>query len=280
METRIASAGTADARSSADERESFYDEFSAQLVRDVVHGNERVSRQRRLLASAIHPAARAILVVGFGSGEIARYVAEIVPAAQVTAVDISGRNLAMATALFAHPRVSYRKLDVTRERLEGEYDVIVFPDVYEHIPADARIELHAQLDRILSPRGRILLTLPSPAHQEALRRRGHGLQVVDETVTLEDVMALARDVHGAVTYFNSISVWHTNDYLHAIVERGAEEERTIEAADRIPLKGLAPPGRWHAAWRRVCDGSSLTRAVRSLRRRRMERRMRDAGGSR
>jgi SAM-dependent methyltransferase len=279
METRIASGNAADARS-ADAVESFYDEFSAQFVRDVVHGNERVRRQRRLLASAIHPTTREILVIGFGSGEIARSVAEIVPAARVTAVDISGRNLAMATALFAHPRVSYRKLDVTRERLEGAYDVVVFPDVYEHIPADAREELHAQLDRILSPRGRILLTLPSPAHQEALRRRGHGLQVVDETVTLEDLMALARDVHGAVTYFNSISVWHTNDYLHAIVERGAEEERPIEAADRIPLKGLARPGRWQLAWKRLRDGSGLTRVVRSLRRRRVEQRLRRAGGSR
>jgi hypothetical protein len=60
-------------------------------------------------------------------------------------------------------------------------------------------------------------------------------------------MALARDVHGAVT---------------------------------IPLKGLARPDRWQLAWKRLRDGSGLTRVVRSLRRRRVEQRLRRAGGSR
>lgn len=253
--------------------EGFYDEFSTRFLRDLVEGNERVARQRSLLTNAIPATAQTVLVIGFGSGEVAKHVAEIAEAAAVTAVDISGRSLAMAQALFGHRRVSYRKLDVTRERLQGEYDVIVFPDVYEHIPLEARPALHTELNRLLSPDGRIILTLPSPAHQEALRQQGHGLQVVDETVTLADLMSLARDIRASVTYFNSISVWRTNDYIHAVLERGTEREKPLGFGDQIPLKGISKLSVLRRFWQALSHRTGLSEVKRRWRLRRLQNRL-------
>lgn len=230
------------------EVERFYNEFAPRLVGDLVKGNPRVKRQFELLRDAVPPGVAQILVIGFGSGQVADYLAGLTTSAHIRGVDVSSENVRIAKALFEHPRVSFEQLDVTRQALEGSYDVIVLPDVYEHIPLAARAALHAELARSLAPNGRLILTLPSPGHQQALREQGHGLQVVDETVTLSDLVCLARDVGGELTYFNSISIWRTNDYLHAVIERGTEREQPLAPSDRLPIKGWAKNGLLSRAW--------------------------------
>jgi len=213
------------------EVESFYDGFSRRLLADYVYGNLRVDRQLDFFAAAIPADARRVLVIGCGSGYAAyRVASEMATAAEVLAVDISGRNIEIARALFAHPRVEYRRADVTSEPLEGSWGVILLPDVYEHIPLDSRRALHERLAKGLAERGRILVTVPTPEHQDHLRRSGSGLQPVDERVGLAELTALARDVGGEVTCFCVISAWSTNDYAHAVIERSPESMKLLAGA--------------------------------------------------
>lgn len=221
--------------------EAYYNEFSPKFVEDFVHGNDRVKRQLDFFAEAIPPETRRVLVIGCGSGQGAHHIAtRIATEARVLGVDISESNLRLASALFAHERVEYRRMDVTRETPDGEWDIIVLPDVYEHIPREAHARLHARLDQLLAPRGKVLFTLPSPGYQKHLYKTGEGLQVVDEIITMEDLVQFAANVKGELTYFRLISIWLTNDYLHAMIERGSEEMREIGAADSLPVKGLPP----------------------------------------
>jgi SAM-dependent methyltransferase len=254
--------------------ESFYDEFSRRFVNDVVEGNERMAQQLDFFSRAVPPGAESILVVGSGSGQGAHHLAaRVAKRARVVALDISSENLRFARALFAHPRVEYRKADVTREVVEGRFDVIALPDVYEHIPPEARAALHARFNELLTEDGRILFTIPSPGKQESLREAGHGLQVIDETITLADLERVARDVGGELTYFNLVSVWEANDYAHAVVERRASRVRPIGDSDRLPLKGWPHPtllSRGRAALRERLRLEDLSR---SLRRRRVMKRL-------
>jgi len=91
--------------------------------------------------------------------------------------------------------------------------------------------------------------VPSPGKQASLYASGHGLQVVDEVVTLEDLHLVARSVGGVLTYFNMISIWDTNDYIHAVIERGAESIRSLAENDKLPIKGW---GR-RTIWKRGLD---------------------------
>lgn len=222
--------------------EAFYNEFSPKFVEDFVHGNERVTRQLSFFAEAIPAETRRVLVIGCGSGQGAHHIAtRIATHAKVLGVDISESNLRLAHALFSHERVEYRRMDVTRETPDGEWDIIVLPDVYEHIPREAHERLHARLDQLLSPQGKILFTLPSPGYQRHLHATNSpALQVVDEVITLEDLVQFAERVRGTLSYFRLISIWLTNDYLHAMIERGAEEMREIGPGDSLPVKGLPP----------------------------------------
>jgi len=249
--------------------ERFYDGFSARLLRDWIEGNRRVECQFRFLREALPASLGSILVVGCGNGAVARRLAaRVAPRARVLALDLSGENVDVARRFFGHPRVEFRRADIIRDRVEGPWHAIVLPDVYEHIPASERPGVHARLAALLAPRGRLLLTLPSPGHQAWLRARGEELQVVDESVELSDLIALADDVGGTLAYYNRVSVWRTDDYVHAVIERGDPKPHPVGPPDQVPLKTQGPPG----GWARTLPARLLARATRALRRFRATRR--------
>jgi SAM-dependent methyltransferase len=227
------------------EVEAFYDSFSKRFVDDIVVGNERVEQQLAFFARAIPGNTSNVLVIGCGSGQGAHFIATAVAKeAKVLGVDISSENLRLAQNVFSNPMIEYRQVDVIADSVEGEFDVIALPDVYEHIPKESRGILHQKFDRLLSERGRILFTVPSPGKQASLYATGQGLQIVDEVVTLEDLNLVAASVGGVLTYFNMVSIWETNDYIHAVVERGAEPVRPLDESDKLPIKGWAQRTIW------------------------------------
>jgi SAM-dependent methyltransferase len=240
--------------------ERFYDAFSTQIVRDYVRGNRRVERQLAFLRFAIPSTVARVLVIGCGAGESARFIAaRVARGSEVVGLDISGENLRLARALHAHSRVTYKQLDVLVEPLDGTFDVAVLPDVYEHIPLSLRGSLHDKLNRVLTTNGRLLLTIPSPAKQAALTAAGRGLQIIDEVVTVQDLMNLARDVGGELTYLNLISVWEANDYIHAAITRGSSSVAPLNTSTRLSLQ---PEGVLDPLRRRIRIDSA-TRLVRA-----------------
>lgn len=225
--------------------QEFYDAFSGKLVRDYVNGNLRIDFQLGFLKRCVPPNAGSVLVIGCGSGHAPFFIAQkVAPRARILAVDISPENIGVARSLFRHKRIEYRRLDVLAEAPAGSWDVIVLPDVYEHIRTSDRPLLHRNLASSLDERGRVVMTFPSEGHQEMLRRRGAGLQVIDEVVTLDDLQVMAGEVSAALTYFAMISVWSTNDYVHAVMERLPEQMCPLSACSPLSIKGEAGgPGR-------------------------------------
>ncbi|RJX16610.1 MAG: class I SAM-dependent methyltransferase [Desulforudis sp.] len=224
----------------------YYDKFSAKFINDLVFGNARVNQQLRFFAESIPPAASNILVIGSGSGEGVFFIAKnIAKHARLLALDISSENISMAKALFPHKNITYQEQDVLTGGVEGKWDVIVLPDVYEHIPVSARSNLHGKLKDLLSDRGKIILTVPSPIHQKYLRGLGKGLQIIDEDVDLEALLAMADGVGAEIAYFVYVSVWHHNDYIHVILERNTSSLNSITDEDLLPVKGWRKPSAAH-----------------------------------
>lgn len=255
-----------------DDIRAYYDEQSRQWAKQYACGNRRLDRQRELFAHAIPRDAKRILIVGCGTGDAAHHIAtRIARSAQILATDLSGRAIRLARKLHPHPRVTYQSLDVPADEPSGTFDVIVLPDVYEHIPIEKRSDLHARLSAWLTARSMLILTVPSPAHQQYLKDRGEGLQIIDETVTLDEIVSLARDIGGTLTYFNSIHVWHTNDYFHAVIERGDPRMKPLSESDYTRLKVGQKPS-WLDRIKRL---TGIGKPAGILRRRRIERLLRD-----
>ena len=214
---------------------SFYDAFTQKLVRDYIDGNVRQSRAFELVRSAIGPDTRTILDVGCGIGASSASYVEGASRVSVHGVDISPNNIRVATALFGGPRLRFSVSDMTSPPGDERYDLIALVDMHEHIPRASWPAFHATLARSLGERGTLVMTTPSPTHQDYLRTmKPEGLQVVDETLELDDVTALARALDATVTRYEWVGVWHTGDYVHTVISRAPRFDPIPRRARWVP----------------------------------------------
>jgi len=204
---------------------TFYEDFSKKLMADYVHGNPRAEAAIRHAVEWIPVDARRILDLGCGIGWSSWEMKRHCPEAEVIGIDLSPKMTEIARSLFHTPKLSYLTHDITSGLAipGGVFDSIVMLDVYEHIPKELRDGVHRALNKILAVDGQIILTCPSLLHQQFLRdHQPDGLQPVDENVTVDEISKLAQDTGGKVVCFNHASIWHSNDYIHAVVQRKPE----------------------------------------------------------
>ena len=236
---------------------AFYDDFSHRLLRDYVKGNLRVSRAIETVETQIDDGVSRILDVGCGIGTSSFRFKSRRNAVTVQGVDISTRNVEIARQLFGQPGLHFSVSDMSEVPPGGPYDLIAMIDVYEHIPLDRHHEFHRVLRESLTPEGRIVLTTPTHLHQEYLAaNHPEGLQVVDETLRLEDFVALAEDVGGTITKFEMVSVWHSYDYAHVVIRRSL---KFTPVPRRRFLLGRFNRKWW---WSSSSDGHPLLRRLR------------------
>lgn len=203
----------------------FYDDFSKKLMADYVHGNPRAEAAIKHALQWIPADTQRILDVGCGIGWSSWEIKRHCPEAEVIGIDLSPKMIEIARSLFQTPKLSYLTHDIiSGEGIPGDvFDSIVMLDVYEHIPKELRDGVHRALNKILAADGQLVLTCPSLLHQQFLRdHQPDGLQPVDEDVTVDELSKLSQDIGGQVVYFNHATVWHSNDYIHAVVQRNPE----------------------------------------------------------
>jgi hypothetical protein len=148
---------------------------------------------------------------------------------QVVGIDISEKRIDLARRLFLHPRLQFCPGTIETAPVDGAFDAIVMLDVYEHIPRSRVSAFHEALGTMLNREGVILLTTPSSLHQARIAASNpSGLQIVDESIGVEEIAGLARETGGILMSFNHRTVWHTNDYVYSVIERVPRYERPFD----------------------------------------------------
>jgi glycosyltransferase involved in cell wall biosynthesis/protein-L-isoaspartate O-methyltransferase len=217
---------------------AFYDGWTGRFLADYVYGNPRTEAAIRHAAAHIPRYAKRILDLGCGIGWSTWEIRRTFPRAFVLGVDLNEKAVEIATRLFGDSNAVFRVGDVAHleELEEAAFDAIVLIDVYEHIPRKCRAEVHAGLRAMLADKGHVILTFPSVAHQNLLRRHAAtGLQPIDEDVTFEDMRDLADALGGRIETYSDITIWRANDYVHAAIVLSQNEE-PVALAPSPPLK--------------------------------------------
>lgn len=202
--------------------------YCGKLVGDFVHGNERMEGAIRYALKWIPNNAKQIVDIGCGIGWSSHEIKRHFPQASVVGMDISEKEIQTARKLFQAPGLSFFVKDITLEKelLHPSADCIVMLDVYEHIPLHLRRSVHQYINNNLNQPGRLILTLPSISQQEYLRKHSpEGLQPVDENVSFDDILNLAKDIDGKVSFLNHVTVWDRNDYVYAMIERKSKRNK-------------------------------------------------------
>ena len=236
QDTTSAIAEQADAPSRT-EIADFYDEFNKRLVKDFVHGNPRFEAAVARVLSAIRPDTTSLLDIGCGAGVSSMLVKRKHPKLDVVAADISPGNIEAATALFGDSGVRYQVSNLADNVVQGQFDMIIMVDMHEHVPRADWPAFHSTLSSLLSDRGSIVMTYPSEMHQAYLQEHNpEGLQVVDETITVPDLLDLAERVGGRLALCEYVDIWKESDYVHAIITKRPGHEKKPRPAKR-PLVG-------------------------------------------
>jgi 2-polyprenyl-3-methyl-5-hydroxy-6-metoxy-1,4-benzoquinol methylase len=200
---------------------AFYDARVGGKLADFVNANPRIEAAVETLAEWAPTSPRRVLEIGCGVGATTWRMARAWPGAEVIGVDISAASIRAAQACFQRPNLAYRTGALADCALDGVFDLVLMMDVYEHIAPADRPALHAALETLLSPESRLLLMVPSPAHQTLLRdHKPEGLQPIDESIDVAQLLALASETGTRLLSCRDVGVWHYGDYVHAVLGRG------------------------------------------------------------
>jgi 2-polyprenyl-3-methyl-5-hydroxy-6-metoxy-1,4-benzoquinol methylase len=120
------------------------------------HPKHRLTDYHGFFAAHVTPGNR-VLDIGCGYGAVARSIAQHVPDAQVTGIDIEPDNVAQARAADNPANLTFVEGDATKAFPDGAWDVIVLSNVLEHI--DDRVGFLTDIRETLNP-ANVLIRVP------------------------------------------------------------------------------------------------------------------------
>ena len=202
-----------------------------------------INDRHRAIAATLHrlglKGGDRVLEVGCGVGQLTELICHrIGREGELMGVDLSPRSISAARQrLHRFSGVTLLAGDIVEMSLEPQFDVVVLPDVIEHIPLEFHSPLFAKLGGLLSPDGFMLLNYPCPHYQRWLHvHRPDLLQPVDQAIDA-DVLATEAARNGLyLVSLRTYSVWvPEGDYVSAVL-------RLVPSNPTYTL-GSATPGR-------------------------------------
>lgn len=215
----------------------FYDDFVDRQVATGVNARHR-SILRWLRRFGLAEGDR-VLEIGCGVGTVTELVADALgPGGHLLGVDLSPRSIAAARErLDGREGVELRAGDVLEMDLDGPFDVVVLPDVIEHIPLDLHPRLFRRVAEWVDAEGFVLLHYPNPRYLTWCRQhRPELLQVIDQPVHADGLTAAAYGAGLHLVYLETYAIWvEEGDYEVAVLRRDREEPTFTDIVEEPSL---------------------------------------------
>ena len=192
---------------------SFYDEFSEIQLSSGVH-----KRHLLILEWLKYFGLKKdhhVLEIGAGVGTVTGLLAEYLSKGTLTSNDISEKSIEIAKRRLARfKNISFSAGDITKLQFDSKYNVIVLPDVIEHIPKEAHLDLFQCLHKMLEEDGFLVVHIPSPYYLEWVKNhQPEQLQVIDQPLHIDFVGKLIRESGFVISHLQTYSIWNDNpDY--------------------------------------------------------------------
>lgn len=199
----------------------FYDNFSSRQARAGIN-NRHLSILFHLEQLGLKKHHH-VLEVGCGIGTVSELILQSLSSqGRLHAVDISPKSIEIAkrlTSKYKNATVEVR--DLTKEKISATFDVIVLPDVLEHIPFEFYTPLFENLNQMLSEDGFIFIHVPHPNYLEWLIKQGSKeLQIIDNPVYTNKLSSLVYPAGFYIDYLKSYSVYSNSpDYQIILLKK-------------------------------------------------------------
>jgi len=206
---------------------SYYNTVVQTKLHNYLYGNPRVDAAWKTILKYAPKKKQPlhILEVGCGIGSICHRMHKRWPKAQITGLDISSKSIEIANKLFGNQHTTFVEGILTPETFSGNFDLIIFMDVYEHIAIVDRSTVHAAIRKLLANQGRLILSVPTPHNLKwSAVYKPETMQPVDEHISLTVINQLALDTNTEVLLYQIKDIWNVGDYAHIIFEKNNDFE--------------------------------------------------------
>jgi cyclopropane fatty-acyl-phospholipid synthase-like methyltransferase len=192
---------------------------------------------RWLLRFGLRPEHR-VLEIGCGIGTVTELVVEqLRPGGSLVGIDLSAESIAIARArLGSDANVELIAGDILEVEVPLRFDVVVLPDVIEHVPLDLHPALFGRVASWLTSDGFALLHYPNPHHLAWCRvHRPEDVQIIDQPIHAHQLTANAH-AHGLyLDYLQTYSIWvRDGDYVVAVLRPTPASWDPTELPERPP----------------------------------------------
>jgi trans-aconitate methyltransferase len=166
-----------------------------------------------------------VLEIGCGVGTLTELLAKALPRGSVHGVDLSPKSIAAGQKrLASFGNVRLEAGDVLEAGINGRYDVVVLPDVIEHVPLELHDTLFGRVASWVKADGFVLLHYPNPHHLEwCHEHHPENLQIVDQPIHADVLFANTYRHNLHLDYYERYSIWfREGDYVVAILRPSTE----------------------------------------------------------
>lgn len=191
----------------SDKVRTFYDDFARKQIQSGVN-----PRHRRIMEWLVRFGLRDgmnVLEIGCGVGTQTILIAEANPTGRLVANDISPKSIGHARErLIGTTNVEFITGDIVQLQISGEFDMIVLPDVLEHIPLADHGDLLRKISKLLSPDGHVVIHIPAAQYLEwNIENRPEILQVIDQPLHLEALLPHVASAGLYLHYTEHYGLW-------------------------------------------------------------------------
>lgn len=198
----------------------YYDDFSEEQINTGVS-----SRNIKIHGFAVKFGLKKIdniLEIGCGIGTQTGLLAKYTEGyGKVTAIDISTKSIAHARKhLENFKNVNFLVGDIVNMNLDfnGKFDVIILPDVIEHIPLEVHNKLFSILRSLIKDNGFVLINIPNPNYLKWCQEHTKDLlQIIDQPIYTDLLCSNVYPNDFYIHYLKTYEIWRNNCDYQVIV---------------------------------------------------------------
>jgi 2-polyprenyl-3-methyl-5-hydroxy-6-metoxy-1,4-benzoquinol methylase len=216
----------------------YYNDFSNRQIAAGIN-NRHLSIIQHLKEAGLNKSHR-ILEVGCGIGTVSELILRhLSKNGFLHSIDISPKSIAIAKArLKKYENALIETKDLTEELISDQFDIVVLPDVIEHIPLDLHVNLFRNILGILKPEGFVFIHIPHPNYLEWIANDSNEeLQIIDQPILTEILCKSVYPLGYYIHFLKSYSIYtKSNDYQIVILKR----KPSIQNQEKLEVIYLPP----------------------------------------
>jgi len=168
-----------------------------------------------------------VIEIGCGIGTVSSLIIKHISSGSFVGVDISQESIEMARQINkGHANAEFIVSDMSTFSHPKKFDVVVLPDVLEHIPVEQHNNLFKILNEVTTKDAFVLINIPEPNCLNWMRKHHPDkLQIIDQSLSMQDLLNNVYP-HGFKVYSLQPYCLHFTDpdYISIVLKKNMAKE--------------------------------------------------------